>query len=137
MKIFCSLIIFCASFKICIAQVDSLLIENKSNIFYDSFNEKSTQKYDEQFQFYDPGYFNNSIQFQKEFNLSLQQFSFLTKNQYSYFENKINTAPNDNYLSYLKEIIPKDNPVFSIKYALFYGLYSDNHKLLKRWNCIP
>lgn len=137
MKIFYFLIIFCAPFKICIAQVDSLSSENKPNIYYKSFTEKRTLKYYEQFQFYDPGYFNNSIQFQKELNLLLQQFSLITENQYSYFDNKIGIAKNEIYLSYFNEMIPKNNPIFSIQYALFYGLYSDNNKLLKRWNCIP
>ncbi len=137
MKIFFFLLILCVSFKICIAQVDSLSSENKPNIYYNSSIDRRNQKIDEQFQFDDTGCFNNSIRFQRDFNLLLQQFSLLRTNHYSNFDNKIGIAKNESYLSYFNEMIPKSNPIFSIQYALFYGLYSDNNKLLKRRNCIP
>ena len=68
--------------------------------------------------------------------LSIGLFQQLYFPEYIFNYDKQLTDKNKNYSIDFSRVIPKGNPVFSIRYALFYGLYSENKYLLKRWDCI-
>ncbi len=53
---------------------------------------------------------------------------------YPILYNNLNTSLDKKWAADFSNFLPKDGSIFSIQYALVYGLYSDNK--VKRWNCI-
>ncbi len=107
------------NFSVCIAQVDSTLSDNPLiNDFHPYFNNSFYNKVN-LISFYQDNLFEKIL---------IQESVF---NDYRLLSDKIKNISTD-----FSKMIPKGNPVFSIQYALFYGLYSENRMLLKRWNCL-
>ncbi|MEP0861162.1 MAG: hypothetical protein HRF52_06960 [Ignavibacterium sp.] len=69
-------------------------------------------------------------------DLIINLFQKLYIPEYFFNNDKLLIEKNKNYSIDFSRMIPKGNPTFSIQYALFYGLYSDNKYSLKRWDCI-
>ena len=121
MKYLSLLTILSLSFNIsvCIAQVDSTLSDNPL------INDSPPHSYNS---FYKrtniiPFYQNNLFE-----KILISEIIF---NDRSLLSDKIKNISTD-----FSKMIPRGNPVFSIQYSLFYGLYSENRMLLKRWSCL-
>lgn len=132
MKILSLLIIitFFFNFYIIKAQVDSTIkTTNFINDFpkYDVINKRGVQSIKVQ----DHLFISNESR-----DLSINLFQKLYVPEYFFNDDEPLTNINKNYSIDFSRMIPKGNPVFSIQYALFYGLYSENKYSLKRWDCI-